>query len=424
MSLWTRMRTFLSGPPAPANKPAAAPANAPLDPGRMSMGAMPAVHGADKLLQRAGGDPDTWVTTEEILIAIEGLRVEGREAHALRLGRRVLARRPQDARLILRLAQIAADRADDDVAMELLSPLHQQADASVDALMLFADLLERKSDRAGALAAYERVLARSIDFPRAKERVARLREEAMPTKRIDATLLADGALTRGRYRLLREAGRGGAGTVFLADDIRTERKIALKVYHARGRVDRERLLREASTAAALEHSGVVRILDVDEEIMAIAMEWLPCGSVKDILQSRDVSLERAFHILRSLVDALAYVHGEGIVHRDLKPSNVLLRADDSVVLTDFGLARRTGELPGGLAGEAGEGTLAYMAPEQRTRVAVATPADVHALGVTIREVLGQVSDAPPPALVDIATSCLRADPNARPTLRAIRDSLG
>lgn len=416
MSLWERMRRLLGQAPLPkvAQQPVVV-----IDPGRTSIATMPAVRGADAVLERAGGPNGIAVTLEEIFVALDALLAQGRAAHALRLGRRALLLRETDSRLALRLAQIAADRGDDDVAAELLAKLTAVDDASVDALMLWGDVLERKNDRVGALAAYERVLARAIDFPRAKERVARLRENDAPSRRADATLLADGALTRGRYRLVRELGRGGAGTVYLADDVHTGRRIALKVYSARGRVQKERLVSEAATAAKLEHAGVVRVLDIDEELMAIAMEWLPSGSVKDLLAEGGLPLARAVGILRSTVSALQFVHASGIVHRDLKPSNLLLRTDDTVVLTDFGLARKIGETPTALANDVGEGTLAYMAPEQRTAAPAQASADVHALGATMREVLAQVSGVIPPPLLAISSACLRTDPAARPTLAAV-----
>jgi len=102
-----------------------------------------------------------------------------------------------------------------------------------------------------------------------------------------------------------------------------------------------------------------------------------------------------------------------------------VRADDSVVLTDFGLSRRAGALPGaaGSAEAGGEGTLAYMPPEQRAGAAADPAADVHALGATMRELLSQASGAVPPELLTLALSCTARDPSARPTLDALRDAL-
>src|SRR5690606_18990570 len=172
-----------------------------------------------------------------------------------------------------------------------------------------------------------------------------LREGERAPADLGATLMADGALTRGRYRVERELGRGGAGTVFLADDLSLGRKIALKVYHRRGRAERTRLLNETRTAARLEHPGIVRIFDLDESLAAIAMERVLGGSVRGELKKGGIPLARIVRWAQTSADALAYIHAAGVVHRDFKPSNMLLRADDRVVLTDFGVACRAGEQP-------------------------------------------------------------------------------
>jgi serine/threonine protein kinase len=232
--------------------------------------------------------------------------------------------------------------------------------------------------------------------------------------------MTDGALARGRYRVSRELGRGGAGTVFAARDQRLGRLVALKVYHRRGRAERERLLAEARTPALLEHPGVVRVFDLDLELAAIAMEWVRGGSVRSELGKGAVPIERVQRWLFTAVDALAFVHGAGYVHRDIKPSNFLLREDDRVVLTDFGLACRAGESP---TEAAGQGTLAYMAPEQRSNDPARPAADVFSLGTTMRELLGQASGDIPSGWVELSVACMRQRPSDRPTLAALRDAL-
>lgn len=369
------------------------------------------------------------------LSAINALVNDARELDALRLGRRVLAARPGEVELAVHLAELAASRGDDTLAAQLLDVLvaapvpasrDSRADAAMRGLVLAGELAERRGDVNAALAAYERALARDVDYPRAKERAARLREARGGRSSLaGATLLADGALAQGRYRVLRELGRGGAGTVFAVRDLHTERVVALKLYHGRSALDRERLRGEARVAATLEHPGVVRIFDLDESLLAIAMEHVPGGSVRDALRRGAVPFVRARRWLLTAADTLAHVHARGFVHRDLKPSNWLVRADDSVVLTDFGLSRRAGALPGaaGSAEAGGEGTLAYMPPEQRAGGAADPAADVHALGATMRELLSQASGAVPPELLTLALSCTARDPSARPTLDAVRDAL-
>jgi serine/threonine-protein kinase len=427
MSVWRRVKGWL-GPPGVAEEPAVeagaveATTVAASPPDR---GAPGAPRSPASLLEEAAS-PQGEFDRQRALAAIDALVSDAREPEALRLGRRVLAAHPAETEIALRLAELAASRGDDALAAQLIGPATEGAAALLPALVLAGELAERRGDVDAALAAYERALARDVDYPRAKERAARLREARGGRRELaGATLLADGALAQGRYRVLRELGRGGAGTAFAVRDLRTERVVALKLYHGRSALDRERLRGEARVAAALEHPGVVRIFDLDEALLAIAMEHLPGGSVRDALRRSPVPFARAQRWLLTAAEVLDYVHRQGFVHRDIKPSNWLVRADDRVVLTDFGLARRRGELPGasGTAEAGGEGTLAYMPPEQRAGAAADPAADVHAFGATVRELLTHVIGAVPPGLLEVATACLAPEPRARPTLEAVRDAL-
>jgi len=373
---------------------------------------------AEGRLEALGDGPDLVTSEAQVLLLYDGLTQAGREARALDLSRRVLAHHPELAELRLRIAQTLSSRGDDTGAARILDALvvaTGDALPPLDALMLAAEIAERGSDIVKAMALYQRVLSRDLDYAQAKERVARLRERREPRRDLaGATLMTDGALARGRYRVQRELGRGGAGTVFAARDDRIGRVVALKVYHRRGRLERERLLAEAQTPANIEHPGVVRIFDLDPGLGAIAMEWVRGGSVRKKLDAGVVSLPQVHGWLSTALEALAFVHGAGFVHRDLKPSNFLLREDDRVVLTDFGLATRVGEV--GHSG-AGQGTLAYMAPEQRRGESEATPAeDVHAFGATMRELFGKSTGEVPEEWLSLAAACTRGDPASRPTL--------
>lgn len=433
MTVWDRMKDWLgrrseddrrepvdSATPDDVDEPAEVAPPSPAPP--LEAGAR---RSPESVLEEAAS-PQASLDRERVLEAIDALVRDAREPEALRLGRRVLATRPTESAIALRLGELAASRGDDVLAAQILAPVIEGAAAPLSALVLAGELAERRGDTHAALAAYERALARDVDYPRAKERSARLREARGGQRELSgATLLADGALAHGRYRVLRELGRGGAGTVFAVRDLRTERVVALKLYHARSALERERLRDEARTAAALEHPGVVRVFDLDEVLLAIAMEHLPGGSVRMALRRGAVPIVRARRWLLSAADTLAYVHAQGFVHRDLKPSNWLVRADDSVVLTDFGLSRRRGAPPGAAGGvdAGGEGTLAYMPPEQRSGAAADPAADVHALGATMRELLSQASGAVPGALVDLAVACTAREAAARPTLDAVRHAL-
>jgi len=422
VSVWARWKERLFGPRAPVDRapddvhgaqPQASGAGTPRSP----------VEAARDVLDDAAR-AERAPASDALVAAVEVLARDAFELEALQRGRRVLAAHPGQHEFALRLADLAAGRGEDALADVLLAPLIAQPDAMTAALVLAGEVAERRGDADTAIAFYERALARDIDTPRARDRVARLRAGRGTRSALEgATLLADGALARGRYRVLRELGRGGAGTVFAVHDLRAERVVALKLYHGRGPIERARLRGEARVAAALAHPGVVRVFDLDESLLAIAMEHVEAGSVRDALRRGPVPLARASRWLASACDTLAFVHGAGIVHRDLKPSNWLVRADDSAVLTDFGLARRIGErAPEGTPAQ-GEGTLGYMAPEQRDGAAAHPAADVYALGVTLRELLGCASDAVPPALLALADACTAPDPEARPSLDVLRASL-
>jgi serine/threonine-protein kinase len=378
---------------------------------------------AEEQLAALGDSPAARIDANELGRLFEELRSSGREARAIDLLRRVLTHERGFPQMRLRLAEVLSARGDDDGARRLLESIASTADAPLSALMLMGEIAERRGDDVEALAFYERVLARDLDYPRARERAVRMREERQPRRELaGATLVTDGALARGRYRVQRELGRGGAGTVFLARDGQLGRHCALKVYHRRGRVERERLRIEARTPAQLEHPGIVRIFDLDETLGSIAMEWVRGGSVRREMNRGAVPVERVKRWLATALDALEFTHFAGWVHRDLKPSNFLLRDDDRVVLTDFGLALRVGEVAPE-RGYGGEGTLAYMAPEQRAGAVAHPAADVHAFGATMREVLGRASGASDPHLVEVAAACMRRDPAERPSVRWLRGRL-
>jgi serine/threonine protein kinase len=190
-----------------------------------------------------------------------------------------------------------------------------------------------------------------------------------------------------RYQILRELGRGGSATVYLARDPALGIELALKVLHPQlASFDRtescRRFFHEARVAARLRHPGVVAIYDLDEETRTLVMEHLPGGTLRDRLRGGPALAElRA--TASSLLAALRYVHGRGVVHGDLTPRNVLLRQPGDTVLADFGNARLLEAAAGGEAA----GTPIYLAPEQFRGAPPSPAADLFAAGAVLWEAL-------------------------------------
>src|SRR5262245_56481218 len=170
------------------------------------------------------------------------------------------------------------------------------------------------------------------------------------------------------YRIDALAGRGGMGVVYLAYDPRLKRNVALKLIApelSRDARFRERFLAETELAASLEHPNVVPIYDagkVDGQLY-LAMRYVEGAELKTLLdEAGPLEPGRAIAICAQIAGALDAAHARGLVHRDVKPSNVLLDAHEHAYLTDFGLARRLGELEAPNGTSLSLGTPAYASP--------------------------------------------------------------
>jgi serine/threonine-protein kinase len=275
------------------------------------------------------------------------LRATPDEARAIRalLARDAVA--PLAEPLLVAVAAALVDRGEEPVADQLL-----RRGTTAAALMLRAGLRERAGDLPGAVALWERAMLRDIDWPGARERLARARAKLglLPPRRADPGATIATSAPKAPFRLLREVARGGGGTVFEAEDVDLGRHVALKVYHRPER-DRDQLLHEGRVAISLEGPGVVRVFDLDVDQGWIATEWSDLGALRSRLH---VPIERwALPLAR----ALARVHAAGWVHHDVKPANVLLRREDDPLLIDFGTARRLGE-------PSPPGSFGYVSPER------------------------------------------------------------
>lgn len=201
-----------------------------------------------------------------------------------------------------------------------------------------------------------------------------------------------GTIVDGRYEVISRIARGGMATVYLAQDRRLDRKVALKMMHphlADGSDVVARFRREARAAARLSHPGVVGVFDqgTEGETSYLTMEYVDGVTLRRRLSSRGaLSLGEALDVMESVLDALAAAHRAGLVHRDVKPENVLIARNGAVKVADFGLARAVTEATMSSTG-ALLGTVAYLSPEIVTSGAADARADVYAAGVMLYEML-------------------------------------
>jgi beta-lactam-binding protein with PASTA domain/tRNA A-37 threonylcarbamoyl transferase component Bud32 len=259
-----------------------------------------------------------------------------------------------------------------------------------------------------------------------------------------------GRVLSGRYRLIAPVGTGASAQVFLADDVRLKRRVAVKVLHE-ALADDESFLRrfraEAQAAAALNHPNILAVYDWGEDDGSpyLVTEYLAGGSLRSMLD-RGVRLTPSQALLVGLetARALDYAHRRGFVHRDIKPANLLYGEDGRLRVADFGLARALAEAAWTEPQGAVLGTARYASPEQAQGETVDGRADVYALGlVLIESVTGAVPfaadttigtlmarvgrDVEVPAALDQLRPVLeragRADPAQRPEAGAIGASL-
>jgi tetratricopeptide (TPR) repeat protein len=267
-----------------------------------------------------------------------------------------------------------------------------------------ADLREAAGQIEAALEVLEDLRRREPTYPQIASRIETLRKQRSAAGRmvgVSSDSMSSGAaqtafVSESRYEIIEEVGRGGMGVVFKARDRRLDRIVALKRlpedlrrHHPRAL---QLFLREAQSAARLNHPNIVTVYDTDQEdgTFFITMELLDGEPFQRILKDRGrLTPSSAVSVALQVAAGLQYAHEQGIVHRDIKTANLFLTTDKVVKIMDFGLAKMFEEVRGGTT--VISGTPFYMSPEQIVGSAVDQRTDLYSLGVTIFElVTGQV----------------------------------
>jgi len=150
--------------------------------------------------------------------------------------------------------------------------------------------------------------------------------------------------TVSHYKILAKIGEGGMGEVYLAEDLKLERKVAIKFlpqHLTRNKVSLQRFEREAKAAASLNHPNIVTIHDVIEENgqTCIVMEYVDGKSLRELINEYKMGMEKIIDIVTQISEGLSKAHKAGIVHRDIKPENILIDKDARVKILDFGFAK-------------------------------------------------------------------------------------
>ena len=197
-----------------------------------------------------------------------------------------------------------------------------------------------------------------------------------------------------RYAFVKELGRGGMGTVYLAEDKELDRLVALKVLHTPEGELRRRMNREAQIIARLEHPGIVPVHDIGtlpDGRFFYAMKYVR-GSRLDEYAAQGSSLNDRLRKFQAVCDAVAFAHAHGVIHRDLKPQNIMIGSFGEVLVMDWGIAKIREDPRQSAAYNTSDGTVIgtrdYMSPEQaRGEVEIDERADVYSLGVVLQFLL-------------------------------------
>jgi len=308
---------------------------------------------------------------------------------------------------------------------------------NVKAFFGLAACYEANEENREATEIYEKILVFDYSYPEVADRLEKVRKLA-ETKPAETPL--SGSSTEGRYKITGTLGRGGMGIVYKAQDTVLDRTVAFKVLPESLKENPQALknfLREAKSAAALNHPNIVTVYDAGEQdsVYYIAMEFVDGNTLKEIVKHRGkISAGGIVHVLAQMSEALAYAHAKKIVHRDIKTANAMWTRERKAKIMDFGLAKVIEEVRNHTT--VVSGTPYYMSPEQTLGKNVDHRTDIYSLGVTVFEmatgtlpftegnlpyhhvhtpppVPRELNPELPPVLANIVLRCMEKDPAKR-----------
>jgi tetratricopeptide (TPR) repeat protein len=261
---------------------------------------------------------------------------------------------------------------------------------NVAAFYCLATVHEAKGDLEKADDLYQKILAFDYQYEDVEERLAHTRKQLSERAEVEKTAsVASASSQSGRYTIRGTLGRGGMGIVYKAEDTVLDRVVAFKVLPEALKENPQALknfLREAKSAAQLNHPNIVTVYDAGEQdgVFYIAMEYVDGKTLKEIVKRKgSIAPKAVAHVLAQMCEALAYAHDKKIVHRDIKTANAMWTKDRKAKIMDFGLAKVIEEVRNHTT--VVSGTPYYMSPEQTLGKNVDHRTDIYSLGVSAFE---------------------------------------